>query len=75
MENSRPQYSKPVIVDLDDPDQFAAGGGCNTGSSPQGGTMSSDWRVCYSRCAVAIALWQRGCLSRISGNSESWMFV
>ena len=26
MRNSRPQYSKPVIVDLDDPDQFAREG-------------------------------------------------
>ena len=51
MENSRPQYSKPVIVDLDDRDQFAAGGGCNTGSSPQGGQCHPTGGFATSRCA------------------------
>jgi hypothetical protein len=51
MENSRPQYSKPVIVDLDDRDQFAASGGCNTGSNPQGGQCHPTGGVANNRCA------------------------
>jgi hypothetical protein len=49
MENSKPQYVQPVIVDLDDPDKLYAAGACNPlgsgdvgvcknpGIAPQGG--------------------------------------
>ena len=47
-------YSKPVIVDLDDPDQFAAGGGCNTGSSPQGGQCHPTGGVANNRCSYGF---------------------
>ncbi len=37
MKNSRPQYTKPMIVDLDDPDQLYASGACRAfGSSDPG---------------------------------------
>jgi hypothetical protein len=52
MEDSRPQYSKPVIVDLDDSDQLAASGSCNDGSSPQGGQCKPTGWFAGSRCST-----------------------
>jgi hypothetical protein len=52
MENSRPRYSKPVIVDLDDPDDLYASGACNPGSSPQGWQCKPTGWFAGNRCAA-----------------------
>ncbi len=36
MENSRPQYTRPVIVDMDEPDGPYASGACSLGSGASG---------------------------------------
>ncbi|MGB6068035.1 MAG: hypothetical protein WBG50_24780 [Desulfomonilaceae bacterium] len=41
MENPRPQYIRPVIVDLDEPDGLYASGACGIGSGAAGSCNSS----------------------------------
>jgi len=50
MENSRPQYGKPVIVDLDDPDELYAAGACNPLGSGDTGACRNGNRPGGQQC-------------------------
>jgi hypothetical protein len=50
MKNSKPQYSKPVIVDLDNPDELYASGVCNPVGSGDSGACRSGNRPGGQQC-------------------------